>query len=73
MLDLKLLRTNPELIRDALQRRRIPIDLTVLLKHEAERRELLTKLEQERHLLKQESDAFARRKGAKKTVPPGQS
>ena len=29
-----------ELIRDALQRRRIPIDLTVLLKHEAERREL---------------------------------
>ena len=70
MLDLKLLRTNPELIRDALQQRRIPIDLTVLLKHEAERRELLTRLEQERHLLKQESDAFARQKGAKKTAPP---
>ena len=60
MLDPKLLRDNPDAIRDALTRRGTAFDLDPLVTLEAERRSLLTTIEDARHQLKQESDAFAR-------------
>lgn len=69
MLDPKLFRSSPELIRDALKRRNSRLDLEALLTRDTARRELLTAIERERHLLKQESDAFAKQKGGKKAPP----
>jgi seryl-tRNA synthetase len=70
MLDPKLLREKPELIRDALQKRGLTADLDRLLAMEKSRRELLAGIEQDRHVLKQESEAFSRQKGAKTVSPP---
>lgn len=69
MLDLKLLRENPEIIREALQRRRMPFDLEKFLSIEQQRRAFLARVEEQRHRLKQESEAFARNK-AKGDPPP---
>ena len=62
MLDLKLLRDNPELIRDALKRRGTPNNLESLQKLEKSRRELIVSIEQNRQTLKQGSEAFAKQK-----------
>ncbi len=70
MLDLKLLRENPESIQEALKRRGSNFSLEPLLKLEKERRERLTAIEQERHLLKQASDAFAKQKAQGPAAPP---
>ncbi len=70
MLDLKLLRENPDLIRDALKRRNSPVSLDGLLALEKRRRELLAGIEQQRHTLKQESDAFGRQKEKTQAAPP---
>ncbi len=70
MLDLKLLRENPDLIRDALKRRGSNVDLEPLLKLEAVRRARITNIENSRHQLKQRSDEFAQAKGGKTTAPP---
>ena len=70
MLDPKLLRDNPDAIRDALTRRGTAFDLDPLVTLEAERRTLLTTIEDARHQLKQESDAFARSKGDKPLAAP---
>ncbi len=70
MLDLRLLRENPDVVREALQRRRIQFDLDQLLHIDKQRRAFLTQIEEQRHRLKQESEAFARSK-AKGGAPPG--
>ena len=62
MLDLKLLRENPDAIREALNRRNYPFDLEPLLKLEADRRKLLAAVEQVRHELKKASEEFGRKK-----------
>jgi len=64
VLDLKLLRDNPESIREALKRRHSSYDLEPLLAREKQRRDLLMRIEQQRHEQKQASDAFGRQ-GAK--------
>jgi seryl-tRNA synthetase len=71
MLDLKLLRENPEAIREGLKRRNSPLELEPLLKLEAQRRVLLTAIEQARHELKKASDEFGRqRQGGGATTAP---
>ncbi|PIQ83621.1 MAG: serine--tRNA ligase [Candidatus Omnitrophica bacterium CG11_big_fil_rev_8_21_14_0_20_63_9] len=70
MLDLKLLRDNPELIREALKRRGSSYPLDALLAKEKERRALMTDIEQRRHEQKRASDEFAKQRagGAAPTV-----
>jgi seryl-tRNA synthetase len=70
VLDLKLLRDNPDAIRDALKRRNSSASLDGLLGLERQRRELLTSIEQRRHQLKKESDEFAKAKASGKGGTP---
>ena len=70
MLDLKLLRENPEIIREALTRRGATVPLDGLFALERQRRELLTTIEQQRHELKAASDVFGRQKAKTANVPP---
>ena len=71
MLDIKLLRDNPQAIREALKKRRVSVDVEPLLAAETKRRTLLVEIEQDRHQLKQRSDAFGQAKAANKAaVPP---
>ena len=71
MIDLKLLRDHPDTIRAALKRRgHTSVDLERLLQLEQQRRARLVDLDEQRHLLKQESEAFARHKGGKPLDPP---
>ncbi len=72
MLDLKLLRDDPQLIREALKKRNASVDLDKLLELEAQRRATLTQIETNRHELKQRSEAFARAKGASAMTPPAE-
>ena len=60
MIDLKLLRDNPEVIREALKRRGSSVDLEALLALEKQRRSPLTTIVQKRHELKAGSESFAR-------------
>lgn len=69
MHDLKLLRENPDKLREALKKRNASVNLEPLLVLEKSRRELLSAIEQQRFQLKQESDAFARQKD-KSAGPP---
>ena len=71
MLDLKLLRENPDAVREALKKRSSPVSLDELLVLERDRRSYLTALEQERAWLKQASDEFAKQKrqGTASTPP----
>ena len=48
MLDLKLLRDNPDAIREALAKRRVTVSLDGLLQLEQSRRALLTAIETDR-------------------------
>jgi len=70
MLDLKLLRENPDAIREALRKRGSSLDLDRLLGLEKRRRELLTAVEQQRHQLKEASEAFGRQKTQGKAATP---
>ena len=76
MLDLKLLREQPEMIRDALARRGGTVALEPLLAKEKARRRLLTELEQRRSEQNKASEAFgrecaaARQGGAQANTPP---
>lgn len=68
MIDLKLVRDNPEALREALTRRGTPANLDGLLKLEQERRELIASIEQHRQTLKQGSEAFAKQKAKAATA-----
>ncbi|MBI3320714.1 MAG: serine--tRNA ligase [Candidatus Omnitrophica bacterium] len=70
MHDLKLLRERPDILRDALTRRGIPLSLEPLFGMERQRRELLTAIEQDRHRLKQSSEEFGKQKAAGKAAAP---
>ncbi len=70
MLDLKLLREQPEQIREALKKRGSSFNLEALLKLEKARRELLVSIETDRHALKERSEVFGRQKGSKPLSPP---
>ena len=72
MLDLKLLREHPDLIRDSLKRRNSSVNIDGLLALEKDRRELLTGIENGRRMLNEQSDAFAKRKGDQKLAPPAE-
>jgi len=69
MLDLKILRESPDLIREALQRRGLSVSINGLLQLEKDRRTLIASTENDRRLLKQGSEAFARAQGAKGPPP----
>jgi len=70
VLDLKLVREQADLIRDALKHRGVRYDLERLLKLDRDRRAALTDLEAKRHELKQRSDEFGRAKAGKAAKPP---
>ncbi len=70
MLDLKLLRDNPEAIRESLKKRNLSADLDGLLALEKARRELIAAIEQDRQTLKQGSDAFAKTKAKTPSAAP---
>ena len=62
MHDVKLLRDNPDVLREALKRRGSALDVSSLIALEEQRRKLLTLIEEQRHTLKQASEAFGRAK-----------
>ena len=64
MIDLKLLRENPDLVRDALKRRNSSYDPEPLLSREKVRRQLITEIEQLRSKHKKGSDAFGQQRAA---------
>ena len=70
MLDLKLLRENPDVVRDALKRRHSAYDLEPLLAREKQRRQLITEIEQRRAEQKKASEAFGREKASGKVSAP---
>ena len=70
MLDLKLLRENPDAVRQALKNRGSTFDLEPLLRWDANRRSMLKEIEEQRHLLKQRSDEFGRQKAQGAAAPP---
>lgn len=73
MHDLKLLREQPDVLREALKRRGTAPALEALLALERQRRELLTAVEEDRHQLKQRSDEFGKLKAAgKASAPPSE-
>ena len=69
MIDPKLLRDNPELIREALKHRNSTFDLDSLLNIEKQRRASIAHAEEQRHKLKGASEQFARAKTAGATAP----
>ena len=70
MLDLKLLREQPELIREALKKRGANMLLDGLIRLEQERRQLITAIEERRREQKHASDEFARQKGVNTIAAP---
>jgi len=70
MIDPKLLRERPELIREALKARHATFDLETLLTLEKQHRALLTEIETQRHLLKQASEEYAKHKQETGSPPP---
>ncbi len=70
MIDLKLLRDNPEVVREAIRRRGLTVSLDDLLTVEKKRRELIASIEQARQELKRGSEAFARKKAGGSSAPP---
>ena len=70
MLDLKLLREQPDAIREALQKRGTRFELDALLSWESKRRTMLKEIEEARHTLRTQSDAFGRQRAAGATTPP---
>lgn len=72
MLDLKLLRDNPDQIREALRRRNSNIDLDALLILEEKRRKQMIIVEANRHQLKKRSDEFRKSKTKGSGGPPSE-
>ena len=70
MIDPKLLRDNPNLIRDALQRRGVSIALESLIEFDRQRRSELATIENDRSRLKKDSDEFAKQKSESNPSPP---
>jgi len=70
MLDLKLLREHPEVIRDALKRRNNSTSLDPLLELEHSYRRLLTSIEDDRRVLNQRSEEFGRQQDKQHGPPP---
>ena len=70
MLDLKLLREQPEVVREALRNRGGRVLLDGLLAREQERRDLIGGIDRDRQLLKQRSEEFARQRKTKDAAPP---
>ena len=74
MLDIKLVREQPDAVKAALAKRNQSISLDEVLQLERQRRELLVGIENDRHALKKASEAFgqqmAQAKGQKPTPPP---
>ena len=70
MIDLKLLRENPDIVREALKKRGLKADLESLLAKEKQRRELITIIEQKRRDQKLASEKFARTKGSGPVATP---
>ncbi len=68
MHDLKLLREQPEALREALAKRRVTLSLEALLELEKSRRVLLTAIETDRAELNKKSEAFGRQQD--KSAPP---
>ncbi|HHV71707.1 MAG TPA: serine--tRNA ligase [Clostridia bacterium] len=62
MLDLKLIRTNPELVKEALAKRHYDLSLDKVIILDAERREILGKVEQLKNKRNVVSEEIARRK-----------
>ena len=60
MLDLKFVRENPEIIRDAAVRKRIEVDVDELLRADEAHRKLLSQVEQERSALKELSKTLGK-------------
>ena len=73
MLDLKLVRENPELIRDALKKRNIDLDLDEIIRTDSERRACITELQdlkQRRNALSEEVGQLKRQGGGDAMYPP---
>jgi seryl-tRNA synthetase len=70
MLDLRLLREQPDLIRDALKRRGVQVPLDGLIELEQRRRSQIATIEADRSRLKQSSEEFARQKSSTNQAPP---
>ncbi len=71
VVDPKLLREHPDLIREALKRRgNTSVDLDTLVELDQEHRKALASVEEQRHLLKKESAEFGRQKSTKHSTPP---
>ena len=70
MLDPKLLRDNPDLIRAALQKRGVSMALETLITLDQQRRSELATIESDRSRLKKASDEFARQKSESNPAPP---
>lgn len=68
MLDLKFVRENPDLIREALRKRRAQFDLDELLELDEKRRALLVQADDLRALRNRVSDEIARMKKEKKDI-----
>ncbi|MGI6603709.1 MAG: serine--tRNA ligase [bacterium] len=64
MLDVKFVRANPEVVRDALKKRRATANLDEFLRLDEERRALLAEVEQLKNRRNKESEEIARRKRA---------
>ncbi|HHX23295.1 MAG TPA: serine--tRNA ligase [Thermoanaerobacterales bacterium] len=64
MLDVKLLRQNPEMVREALENRGTAVDLSEFLELDEKRRNLLFEVEKLKNLRNQESEEIARKKKA---------
>ena len=72
MLDLKLLRDNPDAVRDGLRKRGVEASLDPLLALEKERRERIFQIDEQRAKLKRASDEFAKQKGDRQAGPPAE-
>jgi seryl-tRNA synthetase len=70
MLDIKLLRENPDAIREGLKKRGISVALDELLELEKKRRQVLVQIENDRHLLKEGSEAFGKQKAKGEAAVP---
>ncbi|HBH97238.1 MAG TPA: serine--tRNA ligase [Candidatus Omnitrophica bacterium] len=70
MLDLRLLREQPEVIREAIRRRGLTLSLDALLELEQTRRTLIGTIEGARQALKRGSEEFARQKTKGLAAPP---
>lgn len=70
MIDLKVLRDNPELVHDALRRRGINLSIDALLENVKQHRKSITDLEQNRHRLRMGSEEFGRQNQGKNLSPP---